>query len=145
MSKLPSWVLFCQDKPGDINSKYSGESERNIGSIFKYCKEISKQLSKTVFLFFYEGDTFFGKVSAGGEGYGSVAASNIRCELTARHYAPISEDNSSVFVFTASNKFIDFDDCFKDVLVCSIYFPFLMMIRFFLVLNSNYFYFLFKF
>ena len=113
LSKLPSRVLFYQDKHGDINSKYSGESERNIGSIFKYCKEISKQLSKTVFLFFDEGDTFFGKVSVGGEGYGSVAASNIRCELAARLGAPISEDYPSIFVFTASNRFIDFDDCFK--------------------------------
>lgn len=112
LANAKSRVYMCEVAPGVINSKWHGESEKNINLLFKSAKVLADREFSAVFIFFDEGDTFF---STRDQNDGaSEAKSSIKSELLQRigGSAPIDKYRP-IFVFCATNRIDVFDSAFK--------------------------------
>lgn len=111
LASVPSRIYFCEIAPGIINSKWHGESERNINRLFKYANILAERKHSAVFLFFDEGDVFFSKRNY--ESNSGELSSGLRSELLQRIGMRPTHRYLPVFVFCATNKFEVFDEGFK--------------------------------
>lgn len=114
MKEAESRVYMCEVAPGIINSKWHGESERNVHLLFESAKVLSEKELSAVFLFFDEGDTFFStRESLSGSG-ADETKSSIKSELLQRvGGSPPVDRYRPVFVFCATNRLDVFDSAFK--------------------------------
>lgn len=110
LEEAESRVYYSEVSPGIINSKWFGQSEVNIKTLFEKAKEFSED-GRAVFLFFDEGDVFFGK--RGSEEGGSQATAGVKSELLQRIGIRPKDKYRPIFVFCATNRFEVFDDAFK--------------------------------
>lgn len=113
LESAPSRIYFCEVAPGVVNSKWHGESEKNINVLFETAKMLSElDGGRVVFLFFDEGDVFFGKRGGGDSSIGEITA-GLKSELLQRIGMRPKDKYRPVFVFCATNRFEVFDDAFK--------------------------------
>lgn len=112
MEATPSRVRFCEVQPGDVNSKYVGDSEQNIKLLFQTGRKVIDDDWKACVLFFDEGDVFFNQRSSGSDA-GSSAATNVKSELLTKIGVMTSDKYVPLLVFTATNRMTDFDAAFK--------------------------------
>lgn len=110
LSRAPSRVYFCEVAPGVINSKWYGETEKNVSLLFEHAKKLSEEKWRAVFLFFDEGDAFFSKRA---DTSMSETMSGLKSELLQRIGVRPSDKYRPIFVFCATNRFEVFDDGFK--------------------------------
>ncbi|KAM0680827.1 hypothetical protein GINT2_001101 [Glugoides intestinalis] len=113
LAKMESRLYFCEVSTGVANSKYFGESEKNINLLYQFAGELScknKENWQAVILFFDEGDVFFGNRSSDTSDGGS--SSNIKSELLQRIGVRPSDSYKSVFTFCATNRWETFDPAF---------------------------------
>jgi len=113
VAQAPSRIYFCEVAPGVVNSKWHGESEKNINVLFETAKTLSElDGGRAVFLFFDEGDVFFGKRGGGDGSIGEIMA-GLKSELLQRIGMRPKDKYRPIFVFCATNRFEVFDDAFK--------------------------------
>ncbi|ELA42929.1 uncharacterized protein VICG_00244 [Vittaforma corneae ATCC 50505] len=111
LSMAPSRIYFCEVAPGIINSKWYGDTEKNVSLLFDYAKKLSEEKWRAVFLFFDEGDAFFSKRNA--DTSMGETTSGLKSELLQRIGVRPSDKYRPIFVFCATNRFEVFDDGFK--------------------------------
>ncbi|KAM0681575.1 hypothetical protein GINT2_000088 [Glugoides intestinalis] len=106
-----SRLYFCEVSPGALNSKWYGESEKNIHKLFDTAKKIADIESSAAFIFFDEGDVFFSKRD--GDSHSAHLSSGIKSELLQLIGVRPNDKYRPVFNFCATNRFEVFDDAFK--------------------------------
>lgn len=110
ISEAPSKVFFCEVSPGVINSKWHGESEKNISVLFESAKQIADEDEDCVILIFFdEGDAFFSRRSDSANG---EVTSSLKSELLRRIGVRPSDKYRKIFTFCATNRITVFDDGF---------------------------------
>lgn len=108
-----SRLLFCFVTPANINDKYVGQSEQNIKDLFKNARDLAQGAFRATILFFDEGDVFFSKRSSSSESSSAEAAINVKTQLLQNIGVNTPEEYVPMFVFTASNRKIEFDPAFS--------------------------------
>lgn len=109
---MESRLLFCEVSSGIINNVYFGQSEKNINTLFEAAKKLTegKDAFEAVFIFFDEGEVFFGERVADSS---NQTTANVKSELLQRIGVRPTSEYVPVFVFCATNKFNTFDSAFK--------------------------------
>ncbi|ELA41450.1 uncharacterized protein VICG_01555, partial [Vittaforma corneae ATCC 50505] len=109
---MQSRLLFCEVSSGITNNLYFGQSEKNINILFEAARKLTEgeDAFEAVFIFFDEGEVFFGKRVADST---NQTTSNIKSELLQRIGVRPTDKYRPVFVFCATNKFDTFDSAFK--------------------------------